>query len=244
MEANKTTFIDVICNHAMLEIADIRLQTEMGISPAQFFRKMSLYVINAVPRFNRPPEAREWLKFTAPNYDDMEYIVPAGYDGSGNLTITTDKTGYDMCSVVKKEEDGYGAYNYIPVTGIEYDAETGTIVIEEGYADSGDVLEIDFYTDGVFDRELGWDMKDILGLLIQYGWEFRFANDFLLQQPKIKDKSFDVGNEANHMRASTERMRFLSERINQRLKMFEQGIAYRNVVLDGNPPVSYEPENP
>ena len=242
MNENHTTFIDVICNHAMVEIADIRLQTEMGISPAQFFRKMSLFVINAVPRFNRPPEAREWLKFTAPNYDDMKYIVPTEYRG-GNLTIQTDKIGYDMCSVVRKTDDGYGEYNYTPVVGIEYDKETGDIEIAEEYVDIGDVLEIDFYTDGVFDRELGWDMKDILGLLIHYVWEFRFANDYLLQQPKIKDRSFDVGNEANHMRASTERMRFLSERINQRLKLFEQRVAYKNVVLDGNSSIAYEPEN-
>jgi hypothetical protein len=243
MEENKTTFIDVICNHAMLEIADIRLQTEMGISPAQFFRKMSLYVINAVPRFNRPPEAREWLKFTAPNYDDMEYIVPDGINQDQNVTIQTDKPGYEIVSVVEKAEDGYGAYEYIPIKNAEYATETGVITIPEGTVSSGDTLEIDFYTDGVFDRELGYDMKDILGLLIQYAWEFRFANDFLLQQPKIKDKSFDVGNEANHMRASTERMRMLQERINQRPKSFEQGIAYRNIVLENSNNTTYSPEN-
>lgn len=243
MDGSKTTFIDIICNHAMLEIADVRLQTEMGISPAQFFRKMSLYVINAVPRFNRPPEAREWLKFTAPNYDDMEYIVPLTYS-DGDLTINTESVGYEIVSVVKKQEDGYGGYEYIPVQSAAYNPETGIITIPEGYASGADVLEIDFYTDGTFDRELGYDMKDILGLLIQYAWEFRFANDYLLQQPKIKDKSFDVGNEANHMRAATERMRMLQERINQRLKSFEQSIAYRNIVLQNNTSTTvYSPEN-
>ena len=242
MDENKTTFIDLICNHAMLEIADIRLQTEMEISPAQFFRKMSMYVINAVPRFNRPPEAREWLKFTAPNYDDMEYIVPLTYNG-GEMEIETQITGYEMASVVKKAEDGYGGTEYIPISSAVYDKETGKITIPDGFSESEDILEIDFYTDGTFDRELGYDMKDILGLIIQYVWEMRFANDFLLQQPKIKDKSFDVGNEANHMRASTERMRFLSERINQRLKSFEQNIEYRNKVIMNKERVEYAPEN-
>lgn len=242
MDANKTTFIDVICNHAMLEIADKRLEKDMEISPARFFRKMSLFVINAVPRFNRPPEARQWLKFTAPNYDDMEYIVPDDFNG-GDLVIDTGVPGYDMASVIKISEDGYGGYNYTPVQSAVYDPETGNIEIPFGPVLPGDMLSIDFYTDGLFDRELGYDMKDILGLLIQYVWEMRFANDFLLQQPKIKDKSFDVGNEANHMRASTERMRFLSERINQRLKSFEQNIAYQNVVLSGNDSMNYSPEN-
>ena len=242
MNENQTTFIDVICNHAMVEIADVRLQTEMGISPAQFFRKMSLFLINAVPRFNRPPEAREWLKFTAPNYDDMEYTVPDDYV-SGDVVIETQSTGYDMASIVRKVEDGYGAIEYQPITNAVYDKETGTITIPDGTVSNGQELAIDFYTDGVFDRELGYDMKDILGLLVQYAWEFRFANDFILQQPKIKDRSFDVGNEANHMRASTERMRFLSERINQRLKSFEQNVEYRNKVIGNGERVSYAPEN-
>lgn len=242
MNENQTTFIDVICNHAMVEIADVRLQTEMGISPAQFFRKMSLFVINAVPRFNRPPEAREWLKFTAPSYDDMSYIVPDDYAG-GELVIATQCVGYGMASVVKKFEDGYGAIEYQPITSAVYNEETGSVTVPDGAVSKGDELALDFYTDGVFDRELGYDMKDILGLLIQYVWEFRFANDFILQQPKIKDRSFDVGNEANHMRASTERMRFLSERINQRLKAFEQSVEYRNKVIGNSERVSYAPEN-
>lgn len=240
----QTTFIDVICNHAMVEIADERLQADLAISPARFFRKMSLFLVNAVPRFNRPPEAREWLKFTAPAYDEFEYTVPADYT-EGDLIIETGAIGYGMANAIKVSEDGYGEWEYTPIPIQDYDAETGNVTIGEGNVSSGDALSFDFYTDGVFDRELGWDMKDILGLIVQYAWEFRFANDFLLQQPKIKDKSFDVGNEANHMRSTTERMRMLQERINQRLKAFEQNIAYRNVVLENNNgnTVNYAPEN-
>lgn len=237
-----TTFSDIICNHAMVEIADVRLQKEMELSPARFFRKMSLFVVNAVPRFNRPPEAREWLKFTAPTYDDFEYTVPVDYTG-GTLTINTGIIGYGIASVIKISEDGYGGYDYSSVPIQDYNAETGVITISGGYVASGDMLSMDFYTDGVFDRGLGWDMKDILGLIIQYVWEFRFANDFLIQQPKIKDKSFDVGNEANYMRASSERMRMLQENINQRLKKFEQNLAYTNTVLNHSETTVYSPEN-
>lgn len=238
----QTTFIDVICNHAMVEIADERLQNEMTVSPARFFRKMSLFVINAVPRFNRPPEAREWLKFTAPSYDAFDYTVPAEYDG-GALTIETGAAGYGMASVIRITDDGYGGYEHIAVPGALYDPETGNIVIPDGNVNSGDAISIDFYTDGLFDRELGWDMKDILGLLIQFVWEFRFANDFLLQQPKIKDKSFDVGNEANHMRSANERMKFLQEQINQKLRAFEQNVEYRNRMILHTDRTEYAPEN-
>ena len=244
MDENKTTFIDVICNHAMVEIADIRLENDMAVSKARFFRKMALYMLNAIPRFNRPPEAREWLKFTAPVYDDFDYTVPDDYS-SGNITLETGMTGYELASAIKIVPNGYGTYEYIPIPGMEYDAETGNVTIPASDIGAGEHIAVDFYTDGYFDRELGYDMKDILGLLIQYAWEFRFANDYLLQQPKIKDRSFDVGNEANHMRSATERMRFLSERINQRLKSFEQNVAYRNVVIGNNSAqTTYAPENP
>ena len=237
-----TTFTEIICDFAMVQIADVRLQTEMSVSPARFFRKMSFFVTSAIPRFNRPPEAREWLKFTAPVYDDMGYNVPMDYDG-GTLTIESGIKGYGLVSIIRMDDDGFGQYDFTPIPVASYDETTGNITVNSGYVKSGDMLSIDFYTDGVFDRALGYDIKDILGLLIQYVWEFRFANDYLIQQPKIKDKSFDVGNEANYMRAATERMRMLSVQINQRLREFEQNVEYRNKVLQSNPDTVYAPEN-
>lgn len=230
MDGNKTTFIDIICNHAMVEIADVRLQNELRISHARFFRKMSLFMLNAIPRFNKPPEAREWLKFTAPVYDDYDCVIPETADGE-DVVIETGLTGYELVNAVKIQENGFGEYEFVSVPECVYDAETGNLTFPSGSVAAGDKIAVDFYTDGYFDRELGHEIKDILGLLVQYVWEMRFANDFLLQQPKIKDKSFDVGSEANHMRAATERMRFLSERIEQRLNKFEQDVAYRNTVL-------------
>ena len=242
MGGNKTTFIDVICNHAMVEIADIRLQNEMAVSQARFFRKMSLMLMKAVPRFNRPPEARIWLKFTAPSFDNYDLTIEE-LDEGDTTSVETGNTGYEIVSAVKAQNNGYGETMFVPVTGITYNAETGVVTLPNEAISAGDKIAIDFYTDGFFDRELGYDMKDILGLLVQYLWETRFANDYLLQQPKIKDRSFDVGNEANHMRAATERMRFLSEKINQRLKAFEQGVAYRNMVLNNSDKTQYTPEN-
>lgn len=238
-----TAFIDVICNHAMVEISDIRLDKDMAINPARFFRKMSFFMLNAIPRFNRPPEAREWLKCTAPVYDDMDYIVPYDYL-SGALQIETELTEYEVVSAVKIKEDGYGGMEYVPIPGLTYDSETGVVSIPESSVCPNDKISIDFYTDGYFDRELGYDIKNILGLLVQVVWENRFANDFLIQQPKIKDRSFDVGNEANYMRASTERMRFLNEQVNQAMHAFERANAYTNVVLDHKRKIEYLPENP
>lgn len=237
-----TTFMDVITNHAMVEISDIRMQREMEINPARFFRKMSFYLLNAIPRFNRPPEAREWLKFTAPVYDDFDYTVPEGYDGDDPLLIDTGKTDYELVSAVKIVQDGFGGYEFTPIHNLEYNSSTGEISIADGVA-LGDNIAIDFYTDGYFDRELDYTVLRILGLLVQVVWENRFANDFLIQQPKIKDRSFDVGNEANYMRATSERMRYLNEQVNQELKRFEQNAAYSAVVLNDKDSISYPNNN-
>ena len=236
----KTTFMDIICNHAMVEIADVRLQNDLRISPARFFRKMSFYLLNAIPRFTRPPEARQWLTFTAPVYDDLDYTVPEDYDASQELTIETGLLNFDLANAIKIQPDGYGEYEYIPVQ-ITYDPETGDVTIPAGKVEAGDSISFDFYTDGYFDRNLGYEVRRILGLLVQIVWENRFANDFLLQQPKIKDRSFDVGSEANHMRASTERMKFLNEQVNQEMKSFEQNVEYGDVV-DSKLPYPVEPK--
>lgn len=226
-----TTFIEVISNYALVEIADIRLQKEMQTNPARFFRKMSFYMLNAIPRFNRPPEAREWLKFVAPVYDDYDYTVPDGYDGDDPLVIEAGLKDYEMVSGVKIAEDGFGGYEFVPIANLEYDPTSGNVTIPSGVA-MGDNIAIDFYTDGYFERELDYRVLRILGLLVQVVWENRFANVYLLQQPKIKDRNFDVGNEANYMRAASERMRFLNNQANEELRSFEQYCAYNLTVTN------------
>lgn len=225
-----TTFMDIICNHAMIEIDDVRLQNELSINPSRFFRKMSFYLINAIPRFSRPPEVRKILNpYINATYDDFDYIIPGNYDG-GEITIETGIAEYEMASAVIISEDGYGEYQYIPIQ-ITYDSETGNVVIAENQVQAGSRIAIDFYTDGYFRYSLSEEIKRILGLLVQIVWENRFINDFLLQQPKIKDKSFDIGNESNHMRASSERYRMLNEQVNQEMRQLENNCAYYKTVL-------------
>lgn len=230
-----TTFSDIICNHALVEIDDVRLQKKLAESPARFYRTMAMYMMNAIPRFHKPPEAREWLKFTAPQYDDYQYTT-TDQDTGNSIAIETGVKGYELCNAILIQADGYGGVANIPLP-TEYDEETGVVTIQ-GAFQPGMTIDIDFYTDGVFDRNLGYDVKRILGLCVQVVWENRFVNAFLIQQPKIKDRSFDVGNEANHMRASTERLRELTARLNGELNAFEQDIEYGRVVLHTEPPIT------
>ena len=152
------------------------------------------------------------------------------------FTINTGITGYEICNAILIQEDGYGGVINTPIP-TEYDEGTGNLALQ-GTFQEGQIIDIDFYTDGVFDRDLGYDVKRILGLCVQLVWESRFVNAFLIQQPKIKDRSFDVGNEANHMRASTERLRAMTARLNGELNAFEQDLEYGRVVLHNEPDVS------
>lgn len=223
----RTTFSEIITDYAMVEIDDVRLHKELAVSPARFYRKMCLYMNNAIPRFNRPPVVRGWLKYTPAQWDDFQYSTQETVQ-SGSV-ISTNIKGYDMASAVQVSDDGYGGIQYTPVP-IAYDANTGNVTVETELNQNAQI-DIDFYTDGVFNLELGSEMKRILGLCVQVVWENRFVNNFLLQQPKIKDRSFDLGSEANHMNAGTNRLRTLTQMLNQELNAFEQAVAYTNVVL-------------
>lgn len=225
---NQTTFSEIITDFAMVQIDDERLQALLAENPARFFRKMSLYMINAIPRFTHPPEARIWLRFTAPAYDDFSYTV-TGEEG-GQAEVQTGITGYSIASAVYTMDDGYGGLMDVPVPILSSDPETGAIIIEIGENIPPDTLiTLDFYTDGLFDRELDYRIKRILGLCVQLEWEMRFVNAFLIQTPKIKDKSFDVGSESNLTRANTERIRMLTDNLNDEMRKFAQDVAYADV---------------
>lgn len=72
-----TTYSEIICDYFMVQQEDVRLQDEMDENPAGFFRKMALYMKNGIPMFNRPPEAKEWLAHTDPDWEDTEYVTSA-----------------------------------------------------------------------------------------------------------------------------------------------------------------------
>lgn len=223
----RTTFSEIITNYAMVEIDDVRLHKELALSPARFYRKMCLYMNNAIPRFNRPPVVRNWLQYTPPQWNDYQF--KAVEDTASGEVLETGMVGYDVASAVLQYDDGYGNVQF-EVVPILYDPENGEVTIEQALP-AGATVDIDFYTDGEFQYELGDEMKRILGLCVQVVWENRFVNTYLLQQPKIKDRSFDLGSEANHMNAGTNRLRALTQMLNGELNAFEQAVAYSKVVI-------------
>lgn len=220
-----TMWAEVICDFGMVQINDVRLEEELQNNPALFFRKMALYLKNAIPRFNKPPEEQGRLTGTPPSYDDYSFTTTE----EGEQTINTDLTGYSIFSVQQIQVDQFGNPESTPLAGCQYDAETGVVTVPAGLA-VGSVLSIDFYTDGEFDNDLSLDEKEILGMCLQMVWENRFSGNWLDRVPKPKGKSFDIPSEAPQTNANTSRMKFLQKELNGKMRAYSQMIAYQNVV--------------
>ena len=220
-----TMWAEVICDFGMVQINDVRLEEELQNNPALFFRKMALYLKNAIPRFNKPPEEQIRLTGTPPQYDSYSFTTTE----EGEQTISTDLMGYELCSVQLIQTDAFGNPEATPVAGFQYDAETGVVTVPSGLA-VGSVLSIDFYTDGTFDNDLLPEEKEILGICLQMVWENRFSGSWLDRVPKPKGKSFDIPSEAPQTNANTNRMKFLQKQLNSKMRAYSQMIAYQNVV--------------
>ena len=215
------TYSEIICDYFMVLQDDIRLQGELAENPAGFLRKMALYMKNASPRFNRPPEAKEWLKHTDPEWGDWSTVTEQLMNPGE--TLETGMTGFDMMSAGIVEEDDLGT-PYYRTLDADYAPETGIVTVNE-VVEAGRKLQCDFYTDGTFDYELTEEMKEILGQCVQYVWELRFNNDFLSRTQKIHDDSFTTGNESNWIAKGTERLKTIYGQLNSALVSFEQGLA-------------------
>lgn len=218
----KTTFSEIITNFAMQGNKDLNWQSELAFSPARFFRAKSAAVINAIPRFNRPPEMASFLSFSMPIYDERS--VTAAEDMQAGSVINSGMMNFELCSVVIVRPDGSAT----PVKST-YDPVNGNVTLGESVS-AGNSIEIDGYIDGQFDRELSLEQKRILGLCIVTDWFYRFSNDWLNMTPKIKDKTFDVGSESAQMTANTAKYKEMEAILNDALLRYEINVAHRNMV--------------
>ena len=162
---------------------------------------------------------------TIGNSYSLYKIFDATYstDTSGNVDAVSYSIAKDnqffsyMFGVDGKTENAY----------FIYDAETGAVTITANLM-AGNSVDIDFYTDGVFDYELTPEMCEILAQCIGLKWFNRnFGNDWLGNMQKIKDKSFDVGSVSAQMTSVTARKKELRLALNDRLLHFEQNVTMR-----------------
>lgn len=226
-----TAWASVITEDALLIINDLRLNQELAENPALFFRKMSFYMKNAIPRFNRPPEMKEQLAGQEPVFADFTYTTSE--EAAEAVTVATGLTGFDLMSAGIMTEDVYGNPVYTPVEGLSYDQETGNVTIPataEQPVPAGTVYSLDFYTDGAFDNDLTPAQRRILALCIQYAWETAFVNDWLNRAPRAKDRSSDAGNVSSQTRANTERINAIKKTLDDEMTGYAQSCEYSQAV--------------
>lgn len=221
-----TGFMEVISNYGMVEINDERLSQNAQENPALFFRQMWLYMSNAIPIFDRPPEMREYLAggIVEPRFDSVEW-VSSEESLEKPVTVNTGFLGHELFRCSLMSYDGTGGVTALPCAEVSYDPETGEVKFPV-QKQAGLIYTMDFYTDGSFKQELTIAQKRILGLCMAMVWQERFAGDWLNMQPKIKDKSFNVGSEHAHMAANTARLREMRAALAGELRKYEQDCAY------------------
>ena len=224
-----TSIAALITDHAMVEINDINLDKQLQDYPALFFRRMWMYVKNAIPIFNNPPELQQWLAYTAPQFGEYNWT---GATSAQTTEVDTGLKGFDLMSVSVLSTGMDGEICSEPYTQASYDAETGVVTFPPGVVD-GTQFQMDFYLDGAFQNDLKADEMRILGLCVAMVWYQRFAGNWLNMQPKLMDKSFSVGSEANHIRAMTERFREIRQQVYGEIQRYAQNTAYRDMVQRG-----------
>lgn len=229
-----TTFSDIITLAlASKVINDLRWEQDYREDAALFLRQKSQAMQFAVTKFNRPPEMREYLEYTAPSFDDFYYEAEQAV--SGGITIQTGKTGFELCNIGVLSVNQYNEAEYIPIYGCIYNDETGDVTISGDYP-AGTRFQFDFYTDGVFVNELNAEIQEILCMCLAMVWETGFSGEWLNRTPILQDKTFKrASTESAWTEAQEHKRKALETALNDRLMKYEQNAQYRKVVMYKTP---------
>lgn len=217
---------------AMVLIDDVRLTEQMEISPALYYRRMSLFVSAAMPLLSRPPELLTYLSasMTTPEYSDYEWTSTAE-STTGETVIDTGAAGFDICSCVINETLTDGRVMQTPYA-VTYNGETGEVTFPVQAAD-GITYQLDFYKDGTF-ADLSEIQLRLFALAIALVWDERFVGTWLNRTPKINDSSFTTVNEANYTEKTSQAHLRKEQAFNDELKHYEQLCVYKTVVTNRN----------
>ena len=222
-----TAWADII-SAAMVQIDDVRLDEQMAVDPARFYRRMSAVIWQAMPLLSRPPELLTFLKtgLVDSAYDDAEWTSTTESKTQPTV-VETGKIGFDLCSCVFRQYMPNGTVALLPYA-VEYDAQTGNVTFPV-QAEEGLDYELDFYTDGQFPTLTESQLR-LFALAIAVVWDERFSRSWLNMMPKIHDESFDTVNEANYTQQITKRLHDNRISFNDELRWYEQRVAYTNIV--------------
>ena len=219
-----------IISAAMVPIDDIRLQEQLSISPALFYRGMSLYVKNALPMLSKPPALLTYLKegMEEPTYADY-YWTSTEASTQAETVVDTGAIGYEICSCIIYQTLDDGRTMQTPYA-VDYNSETGMVTFPVQTA-AGINYELDFYTDGNF-NDMSEAQIRLYGQAISVVWDERFTGAWLNRQPKINDSSFMTVNEANWTEKTSQAHLRKAQAFYEELKQYEQLCAYKSVVME------------
>lgn len=221
-----TNWADIVAA-ALVQIDDVRLEEQMAVSPAQFYRRMSAMIMQAVPLLSRPPEFLAYLKrdMELPAYDDQSW-TSTEESTEAETVIDTGMTGYELFSATQRVYHPNGTISEIPYTDAVYDAETGTVTmpIQES---AGVDYDFDFYTDGTF-ADLSETQMRLFALAISVVWDERFTRNWLNITSKIHDDTFKTVNEASYTQQTTKRLHDNRIAFDHEMRAYEQLCAYNN----------------
>ncbi len=215
LEIRATTFIK----------NDLSLDWDKANRLPVFFNRMKAYMIEAIPKFNRPPEMLDKLAtYTEPQFDSVNYTTVELPEGQTEQDFDTEITGANFVSAGIVAEDQFGDVQYTPVTAF-YDAETSIVTIE-GDIPAGTNIEVDIYTSGEFEATLNDTEKGILAFAIYNRYEHRFDNDVLERQAKIRNSAFTTISEASQTQAGTARQREVDSQLYGMMRAYQDNVEY------------------
>ena len=222
LEIRATTFIK----------NDLSLEWDKANRLPVFFNRMKAYMIEAIPKFNRPPEMLDKLAvYTEPQFESVSYTTVALAPGATEQTVETGVLGANYVSAGIIAEDSFGDVEYTPIPAY-YNAENGRVSIEGQY-DAGLNVEIDLYTCGEFAATLNDTEKGILAFAIYNRYEHRFDNDVLERQAKIRDSAFTTISEASQTQAGTSRQREVDNQLYGMLRAYQDNVEYLRIKNGG-----------
>lgn len=238
-----TPILKVITEYCAVYVDDIRLQ-ELSVSdPPLYARRMYNYLRPAISLFTIPVEMQSYLvgngccpNLMEPIYDSTSYTVQE--DTTTDLIISLDSefAGYELCACRIRSVDRLGKVYMTPIQ-VDYDASTAAITVPVTSTNpitQGTILDFDFYTDGYFCHELSYEIMNILGMCFQVVWQDRFNSDWLSNVSKVEDKSFYEQNRSNKMRADTERLAALRQKLAGEMRRYEQNQYYDRTISPAN----------
>lgn len=239
-----TPTLKVLTEYCATYVDDERLNALAGGNMPLYAWRMWGYLRSAIPLFNVPPEMQNYLlgpidapTFVEPKFTSYQYVAAEEATSDIIVELGDERKGYELfsCHTLTVVDD-FGTICPMPYSGAVYDAEAGTVTLKatpDAPIAAGTTFEMDFYTDGAFEKTLTPSAMNILALCFRVVWLLRFNTDWVAIVSKIEDKSFTVQNIANKERADRETLEQAITQMSAQMRRFEQTLVYNKTFPQG-----------